>query len=308
MAKKKEIKYSYSRLETYDQCAFRYFLKYIEGNYASTSSIALEFGTAVHAVEETIGNCIKENKEIPYEELINNFADTCVKLERKYPEAFIEKDKSDRAYAEKINYYLNEGIYRLEKFMKDNPDLEIVGTEIPFNFKYKGQQLFRGFIDRVLRNKVTGQYIVQDIKTYAVPVEQEKLVTPLQFVVYCIGMKEAFGCAPESISCSYDLPLVDMVQQAGTKGFIARGTAKLDKIFSKIAAQDWTPKASPLCHWCEFCQSNDAAGDDTKYLCPYFMHWTRENKSFKKENEWQGIKNNKSITEAYHKAYGIKEE
>ena len=39
-----------------------------------------------------------------------------------------------------------------------------------------------------------------------------------------------------------------------------------------------------------------------------YEEFVAADKSFKKENEWQGIKNNKSITEAYHKAYGIKEE
>lgn len=302
----KEIKYSYSRLDCYEQCAFRYWLKYIEGHYASAGSIALEFGTAVHAVEEKIGNCIKESIEIPYEELIGDFARKCVEMEQKYPQNFIELDKSGRTYPDKINYYLNEGIYRLEKFMKVNPELEIVGTEVPFTFRLHGKQLFKGFIDRILRNKITNQYIVQDIKTYAMPLEHDKLVTPLQFAVYCLGIGEAFGVDPESISCSYDLPLCDMIQDAGTKGFVKRGVAKLDKIFGKIDEKDWTPKQSPLCHWCEFCASNDSAGGDTKFLCPYFMHWTRENKSFDKENEWMGIENNKAITEAYQRAAGIK--
>ena len=302
----KEIKYSYSRLDTYVQCPFKYMLKYIDGHYATTSSIALEFGTAVHAVEEAIGNKIKAGEPIPYDALIKEFADKCVVMEKKYPQNFVELDKSNRTYPDKINYYLNEGIYRLEKLMKENPELEIVGTEVPFTFRLHGKQLFKGFIDRILRNKATGQYIVQDIKTYNMPLEHEKLVTPLQFVVYCIGVGEAFGVDPESISCSYDLPLCDMVQPAGTKGFVARGIQKLDKIFGKIDEKEWAPKQSPLCHWCEFCASNDSAGDDTKFLCPYFMHWTKENKTFEKENEWMGIDNNKAITEAYQKASGVR--
>lgn len=302
---KKEIKYSYSRLECYDQCAFRYFLKYIEGNYASTSSIAFDFGNLIHKTEEEIGNCIKDNKNIPYETLIKGFLDKCIVLENKYPKAFMEKDKSDRTYADKINYYINAGIYRLEKFMESNPDLEIVGTEIPFDFKYNGEKLFRGFIDRVLRNKLSGQYIVQDIKTYAVPIEHAKLITPLQFVVYCLGLKESLGIDPNTVKCSYDLPLCDIVQDAGTAGFIGRGCNKLNSIFNKIVEQDWTCKPSPLCRWCEFSRLNPDADLQIKFLCPYHMNWTREHHDFSKENEWTGIEQYPSLLEAYHKKYRI---
>lgn len=304
----KEIRYSYSRMETYEQCPFRYWLKYIEGHYSKTSSIALEFGTLVHSIEEKIGNHIKAGEIIPYQGLIKEFADRCVEIARKYPKDFVEKDKSDRTYEEKINYYLNEGIYRLERFMKENPDLEIVGTEVPFTFKYRGKELFRGFIDRVLRNKVTGKYIVQDIKTYAVPVDHDKLVTPLQFVVYCLAMCEMYPTDPTDILCQYDLPLCDLTQDAGTKGFIARGTTKLEKLFDKIYSKEWSPKPSPLCTWCDYSFNNSNADDDTKWLCPYHMNWTRARHCFDKENEWQGFENHQTILEAYHQKYGVKKE
>lgn len=302
----KEIKYSYSRLETYDQCPFRYFLKYIEGYYSKTSSIALDFGTLVHSIEEKIGNYIKDNKEIPYQDLIKEFSDRCTVIAKKYPKDFIEKDKSDRTYEEKINFYISTGIYRLEKFMKENPDLEIIGTEVPFTFKYHGQQTFRGFIDRILRNKVTNQYIVQDIKTYAVPLDHDKLVTPLQFVVYCWAMCEKYPIDPTTIICQYDLPLCDITQNAGTKGFIGRGSMKLDKIFDKIYSNEWTPKASPLCTWCDYSSKNQNADNSTKWLCPYHMNWTKDNKCFEKENEWQGLDKHQSILEAYHRYYDVK--
>jgi putative RecB family exonuclease len=306
--KEKEIRYSYSRLETYDQCPFRYFLKYIEGHYSETSSIALEFGTLVHATEEKIGNHIKAGEAIPYQELIKEFADKCVVLANKYPKDFIAKDKSDRTYEDKINYYLNDGIYRLERFMKANPNLKIVGTEVPFTFRYHGKEAFRGFIDRIIYDTATSRYIVQDIKTYAVPVEHEKLVTPLQFVVYCLAMCEAYPTDPTEILCQYDLPFCDITQDAGTKGFIARGTAKLDKLFANIYSKEWAPKQSPLCTWCDYSPNNANADDETKWLCPYHMNWTKERHCYDKENEWQGMERHQTILEAYHRCYGVKKE
>lgn len=315
MGTPKPIKYSYSRLDTYKQCAFRYFLKYIEGHYDKSGSVALEFGSLIHRTEEAIGNCIKDDLPIPYDELIATFAQTCTGLQEKYAKEFTEVDKSGRTYPDKINYYLNDGIYRLEKFMKANPDLEIVGTEVDFNFTAINNEIFRGSIDRVLRNKVTGQYILHDIKSYAVPLKDDgpskrdpNLVTPLQFVVYCLAAKELYGIDPNDIVCYYDLPLCDMQQQAGTKGFITRGQVKLASIFKGIYDKDWKPTANTLCHWCEFCATNSAAKADTKYLCPYFCQWTREAPVFTNENDFEktgGIEGYKDLLEAYHKANGI---
>lgn len=303
----KEIRYSFSRLELYEQCPFKYYLKYIEGNYPKAGSIALFFGTLTHETEEAIGNYLKENKPIDYEALKLNYVKKCEELKEKYPEDWVALDKSGRTYEEKANLYITEGIYRFEKFIKANEDIEIVGLEVPFSFTYKGK-LFRGAIDRVLRNKTTGKYIVQDIKTYNVAVDKDKLTTPLQFVVYCLALQELYGVDPTTITCQYDLPLCDLVQDAGTKGFITRGSAKLDKLFVGIGDEDWEPKQSALCHWCDYCQSNKSADETTKYLCPYFCHWTKENKTFMKENEWAGMKNHNAIVEAYHWMYGIKKD
>lgn len=312
MTKEKKVKYSYSRLDCLDQCGFRYYLKYILGNFSKTGSVALEFGTAIHKVEEEIGNYIKDGLQIPYDSLLKNFIDTCVKIENRYPEDFRTPDKTGRTYAEKINFYVNTGVYRLENYMKDNPDLEILGCEIPFTFNFNGEYLFRGSIDRALRNKKTGQYIVQDIKSFGVPLKDngpgnrdEHLVTPLQFVTYCIAMSELYPVDPTTIRCQYDLPLCDKLQDAGTKGYIGRGRGKLTKLFSRIKEEDWTCKPSPLCRWCEFSRLNPDADLQIKFLCPYHMNWTREHHDFSKENEWTGIEQYPSLLEAYHKKYRI---
>lgn len=301
----KEIKYSYSRIDCYSQCPFKYFLKYIEGHYTSAANVALEFGTLVHSTEEKIGTCLKDSLPINYEELSANFATKCFEIQARYPAEFMEIDKSGRTYVDKINYYLNEGIYRFEKFMKVNQNLEVVGLEVPFTFQFIDGQLFRGSIDRVLRNNETNEYFVHDIKTYTVPIEADKLATPLQFVVYCLALKELYGCDPTKVVCSYDLPLCDLIQTAGTKDFIRRGQAKLTKLFTRIEEKDWAPKSSPLCHWCEFCPTNNAAKDDTKFLCPYFIHWTKDRKTFMKESEWCGIENHPAILEMYHRTNNI---
>lgn len=275
--------YSYSKLDTYIQCKFKYKLKYIDGHYLYCDSIATAFGTLIHTTEEAIAKAIQNNEPINYIELKNNFIKTKYDLAYQFPKEFYELDKSNRTYEDKSYYYLTEGIYRLERLMRANPTYKIVGIEQAFEFKFQDEYNFKGYIDRIFYDTATDKYIIQDIKSYAVEMEKDKLTTPLQFVVYVLAAKKLYNIQTEQIICQYDLPLCDLTHQITSNGFVDRGIKKLDKTFKSILAKDFEPNPSPLCHWCEFCSTNDKAPDEGKYLCPYFCHWTREHKVFSHE-------------------------
>ena len=300
-----KTKYSYSKIDTYEQCHFKFKLQYLDGHYYYSDNVATLFGSAIHKVEEDIANCIKEGKPIDYIELKNGLILKLAEIKHKFPKDYEELDKSMRTYSDKAKFYLEKGIYRLENFMKAHPTYEIVGAEIPFKFDFDDEFYFSGYIDRVFKDTATGKYLIQDIKSWAIPAEEEKLKTPLQFVVYSLAVKNMYGVTTDDITCEYDLPVCDLVQKGGTAGYINRGISKLTKLFEGIKANNFEPKPSPLCHWCNFCSHNENAPEEGKHLCPYFMHWTKENKDFSKENEWHGLENHQAILEAYHKKYNI---
>ena len=300
-----KTKYSYSKIECYEQCHFKFKLQYLDGHYYFSESIATLFGSAIHKVEEDIANLIKEGKPIDYVGLKNSLILKLAEIKHKFPKEYEELDKSMRTYSDKAKFYLEKGIYRLENFMKAHPTYEIVGAEIPFKFDFNDEFYFSGYIDRVFKDTATGKYLIQDIKSWAVPAEDDKLVTPLQFVVYTLAVKNMYGVSTDDITCEYDLPVCDLVQKGGTAGYVNRGIMKLTKLFDGIKNQAFEPKPSPLCHWCNFCKTNENAPAEGKHLCPYYMHWTREDKSFKKENDWHGLENHNVILEAYHKKYNI---
>jgi len=292
--------FSYSKLETYDQCSFKYKLKYVDGHYIYSANIATEFGTAIHEAEETIANSIKDGKPIDYIAIKNKLIMKLAELEHKYPEAYREElDKAFKTYKDKAYDYLEHGIYRLENFLKANPQIKVVGAEIPIKFEYKDKYVFKGFIDRLLLDTNTNKYILQDIKTWGVPKEQKELTTPLQFVIYSMALKDLYKCTTDDIKCQYDLPVCDLVQDAGTSGFIGRGMKKLDSLFDKIEKQEFEPKPSPLCHWCEFCATNPNQPEDGKNLCPYHSLWTKDRKTFEKASEWKGLAEHGIVLEAY---------
>lgn len=310
---KKLERFSYSKLSTYESCGWRYKLQYVDKHFIDSSSIANEFGTLVHFVEETIAKDIIANDNEPnfmidddkYIDLFINAdiqdSDKTIlgvkKLKEKYPEDFYIKDKSGMDYSEKANDYLNHGIYRLRDYLTANRNLRVIGIEQPFALEY-GDYVFQGFIDRVYKDIVTGQIIIEDIKTWW-SITGHDVVTPLQFVFYTLAAEKLYETSADNIRCQYELPLAHDRYDAGTKGFIKRGIKKIDKLLGLIKDKDFEPNPSPLCHWCIFSKTNPNQPEEAKNLCPYYCNWTKDKKDFSKDFEWMGIENHDAILEAF---------
>lgn len=311
-------KFSYSKLSTYETCAYRYKLTYVDKHFVNDSSIANEFGTLVHYVEETIAKDIIANNNEPnfliddnkYIDLFIN-ADIHTededilgvkKLEEKYPEEFYKKDKSGMDYSDKANDYLNFGIYRLRDFLTLHRNIRILDVEKEFKLKYSDKYIFKGFIDRVFKDVDTGEIIIEDIKTWS-SINNHNVVTPLQFVFYSLAAQEIYGVNENMISCFYDLPLAKNRYSAGTKGFIKRGCKKIDNLLNEIEMKEFTPKPSPMCAFCPFSPTDKKNIIEENRLCPYYCLWTRQNKIFDTKYPWMGIENHASIMEEYIKEY-----
>ena len=67
------IKYSYSRVDTYGKCPWKYKLKYIDLHYTESSTLALELGTLVHYIEEHISYALMKGEEPDYDALREEF-------------------------------------------------------------------------------------------------------------------------------------------------------------------------------------------------------------------------------------------
>lgn len=309
---KKPPKFSYSKINTYDSCSWKYYLSYKQGIFLFTDSLASELGTTVHKVEQLMFDDLKAGKQIDYdyykEYLKNIKIDKKDKfdteggiyglniLKEKYKEDFYKVDDNGNSYYKTMLDYLSTGIYRLENYLKANPDLEPFKAEKFFSIEYKGCTL-SGFIDRIFYNKATGEYIVEDIKTKNKPFKDTELITPMQFVIYSHALNQSLDIPLDKIKCVYDLPMVGIRQEAGTKGFVARGLKKLDKLFDGINAENWQPNPSPLCYWCPYSPTNPDQPEGGKNLCPYYSLWTRTSKTHDVANKWEGMEKHQEIME-----------
>lgn len=287
-------RFSYSKVSMYHQCPMRFKIHYLDKNYLFSDSIATEFGSLTHETEESLAISIRAGKPINYTTLKNNFIIGCRKLANKYPTDWLKLDKSNRTYTEKMYLYLDSAIYRLEKFMLNNPDLEIIGIEQKFEYDYDGVHSFTGSIDRAFRNKTTGEILIQDIKTWPVPAQNSELKAPAQFTVYAMAARQLWNVEASKIKCEYDLPLCDLRQTAISDDIITDGCVQLDKWFAGITKGDFKPTVSALCNWCQYSPLANPNLINTKpeAVCPYFSTWQKSGDNVRDTLcKWKGPEN-----------------
>ena len=292
--------FSYSKMEVFKNCPLQYRYKYIEKKYSQDTSIALELGSLCHYVLEQKGKMIVSGETVDYEKLndilMNGVTETDEKtkekllgvnqLKRKYFEVWHEADNASGAsYDEKIKLF--DKVLHNEM---EETDWKPTYFEKPFEFVWDNKVILKGFIDRI--DTKDGQYRTVDYKTSKKVYEQSKLATSLQFGVYALAILNEFGVLP--IESEYRFILIDDKQYALTKGWEKRLIKAMDKVFGDIEVSEkksvFVPKPSPLCHWCNFCQTNPEA---TIYRneCEYFSKWTPTQKTFEVNKKWNALEN-----------------
>jgi hypothetical protein len=285
-------RYSYSKISTYKQCKFKFKLKYLDKNFLYSANIATDFGSLVHETEEAIAIALQAGQPINYIALKNKFIIESRKLALKYPTEFYTRDKSNRTYQEKVYLYLDSAIYRLENFLKQNPNLRIIGIEQKFEFNYDNVHSFNGSIDRAFLNLDTDEIIIQDIKTWSVEAKDSELKAPLQFAVYMMAAEKLWNIPTTKIKCEYDLPLCDITQAAISADIVGEGKETLDKLFSGIHKNDFKPTITALCHWCEYNPLTNPTIIETKpeAVCPYFSTWQKSGDNIRDTLiKWQNL-------------------
>ncbi len=297
--------FSYSKLEVFRNCPLQYRYKYIEKKYSQDTSIALELGSLCHYVLEQKGRMIAAKQNVDYEKLnsilFDGVSETDEKtkekllgvnqLKRKYFEVWHKADNASGAsYDEKIKLFIQV----LHEEMEDT-EWKPTYFERPFEFVWDNKVILKGFIDRI--DVKDGQYRTIDYKTSKKVYEQSKLPTSLQFGIYALAILNEFGVLP--VESKYRFILIDDEQYALTKGWKKRLIKALDKVFGDIEASEkkeiFVPKPSPLCHWCNFCQTNPEA---TIYRneCEYFSKWTPSQKTFEVNKKWNALENMNTTT------------
>ena len=163
-------KISYSQYNQWVTCPYKWKLNYIDELGEYTDSIHTMFGTSMHEVLQTYltvmyNDTVKMADALPLEKMLLHRMKTNYNqiMDRNGGEVFCEQSDMEEFY--------QHGLVILEWFKKKRGNYfskkgyELVGIEVPIDYKLPNDIKFIGYMDVVLYNKVSGRYKIIYIKT-----------------------------------------------------------------------------------------------------------------------------------------------
>ena len=196
MAPSKITKISYSAYSLYKNCGHRYYLENIIEAPDFVPSIYAYFGDAMHdSLRKGIEHSLNE------EERINNFVYVFKKL--------VMDNLQDYPDFVKLKEFTEQGIEILKIMPTErlSEKYVFIGAEELIVEPMHGNYSFVGFIDLILKNKLTGKYVIIDWKTSTFPwdVEQKKsdktFMSQMMFYKYFYALKKNISL--QDIDCKY---------------------------------------------------------------------------------------------------------
>ena len=189
--------WSFSRLNSFCICKYEWFLQYIE-DAKGTNNFYAEYGKFCHKILEKYAR-----KELGLFELGDYFLehyDEEVKETVYHKTADIRENYKQKA----IEYFENSDL--------DWDRYEILGIEKKCDFEINGKK-FTGYIDLLLRDKVTEEIIILDHKSSEYPIgkrgkvlksEEGKFLSyKRQLYLYAIQVYNEYGVYPSKIGWNY---------------------------------------------------------------------------------------------------------
>lgn len=190
-----EMRWSYSRLNSFEHCKYCFYLKYIIGNddeYLAEGNYYAEVGKFVHEILAMIFDG-KLTPDEASQYFVDNYEEyVCYKVK----DSIMEKTFESCA-----NYFSNVDFSWLN-------DYEILGVEMEVSLKI-GDYEYIGFIDLLIRHKQTGDIIIIDHKSAGYPLKKDGGVLAKskesfesykkQMYLYSHVVKQIYGELPKEI-------------------------------------------------------------------------------------------------------------
>jgi putative RecB family exonuclease len=243
--------YSHSRLSTFEQCPYRFKLKYLDKIKPEIEqTIEAHLGKCTHdALEWLYNQVIKYSKVPTITEIIDKYTSKWqttmpdeIKIVRNNLTA---KDYFNKGIKFLIDYYL-----KYKPFQDGTLELE---KRILIRLDPEGKYQIQGFIDRLVKNPKTGEFEIHDYKTANSLPSKEKINTDRQLALYSIGVKELFNTQS-------NVNLVWHYLAHNTKIVSKRTNQQLEKLRQDIinlikeieSTTEFPTYTSVLCDWCEY--------------------------------------------------------
>ncbi len=272
--------YSHSRISTYENCPYKFKLRYIDKVKTDKETIEAFLGSRVHETLEWLYEQVKMENLPSLKKVLRHY-------EKDWKRNFnnqirIVKDFSEKNYYKKgrkfiINYYK-----RYKPFKENTIETE---KRIVVNLDGKGRYKLQGYIDRLVYNKDKKEYEIHDYKTNNYLKTQDDLDQDRQLALYSIAINESYPDANKICLVWHFLAFDKEFCSYRDGEEIEKLKKDTIEIIKEIethekSGKEWKPKKSNLCKWCEY-----------RELCPEFKHLTKfEDKSIQEFKENQGVK------------------
>jgi len=241
--------YSHSQLSMYQECPLKYKLRYRDKIRRDTEGIEAFLGTMVH---ETLKKCYDDVKLAKVDTLDEVLACFDRLWQQRWHDTILitRPDMTAEQY-----YILGEKLLTTyyERYAPFDSD-RTIATELRLNFSLDGSDRYRltGFIDRLSRTK-EGVYQIHDYKTSAHLPGQEDIDNDRQLALYHIGIRQKWPDIKKPRLIWHYLAFDRELVSSRSEAEISRLTADTIKLIDEIeAAEDFPPRESGLCNWCEY--------------------------------------------------------
>lgn len=236
--------WSFSKIDTFRKCPYKYFLKYIRRLFLSSPNNAITFGNG-------IGDFLEEwakNINLTLREALNIYFNTCLKHK-------CCDDKGEIKDLSGIIKQYYEGGYRIDPLIIKGK----AAAEYDIKFKLL-EEPFGGKIDIIRFDEAVLDYKSQkeDSKyPYTIKDLDPTSEKGLQLMIYCLGYLREFKRIPPSrgfrvIIKSDPIQVVDIIKE-NKKSDLIEARDFLENILMKIIeAKSFPKKTSGLCPWCEY--------------------------------------------------------
>ena len=163
-------KISYSQFSQWDKCPYTWKLNYVDKAETFKGNIYTLFGSALHETLQAYLVCyyertIKEADNLPLNDILQ------YRMEHNYKISKEQHGDEFDVTLEEMKECFNGGCTIIDEILNrkssyfPKKNTELVGIEIGLNQKVTDNINFRGYMDVVIHNKITGRVKIIDIKT-----------------------------------------------------------------------------------------------------------------------------------------------
>lgn len=263
--------YSHSRLSCFEQCPYKFKLKYLDKVETDVEqSVEAFLGSRVHETLEKLYKDLEFHKVNSLEDLLcflgseweNHWSDDIVIVREEYGKT---------NYLSMAEQYITDYYHRYEPF--DQGKTISIEDRIVIDLDGNGAYKLQGFIDRLVEVD-DGMYEVHDYKTNSRLPLPEYIENDRQLALYAIGVKERYPDCKNVRLVWHFLKFDKEIDSTRTEAELEQLKKDTVSLIETIENTDQFPcQPSALCDWCEF-----------KPLCKQWAHLYKLKE--KPENEY----------------------